>query len=150
MTVHAYRASLLHMLSEPSSTGNAPSHEYIGDGGILVKDGIIETVDAWSTLEKKLPEDVPVSAFPGCLIVPGFVDTHIHFPQTDIMAARATGLLNWLEKHAFPAEARFADATHAKECAGFFLDELLRNGTTAVSSGESSSIAGGSSGVGAT
>jgi guanine deaminase len=66
----------------------------------------------------------------GRLIVPGFVDAHVHFVQTDIVAAYGRRLLEWLEQYTFPAERAFADERHASEVAEFFLDELLRNGTT--------------------
>jgi guanine deaminase len=66
----------------------------------------------------------------GKLIMPGFIDTHIHFPQTDIIASPADGLLPWLNTHTFPAERAFSDPAHAAEVAEFFLDELVRCGTT--------------------
>jgi guanine deaminase len=66
----------------------------------------------------------------GKLITPGFIDTHVHYPQTDIIGSPAPGLLPWLETYTFPAEGRFADPVHARAVAEFFLDELLRNGTT--------------------
>jgi len=78
----------------------------------------------------RLPADVEVISHPDCLLVPGFVDTHIHYPQTDVIGSGGRQLLDWLEDYTFPTERRFADATHAREVAEFFLDELLRNGTT--------------------
>ncbi|HZF83864.1 MAG TPA: guanine deaminase, partial [Burkholderiaceae bacterium] len=74
--------------------------------------------------------DVPVTHLPGRILAPGFIDMHIHFPQTDIIGAPAEGLLPWLENYTFPAESRFADPAHSAEVAGFFLDELMRNGVT--------------------
>jgi guanine deaminase len=71
-----------------------------------------------------------VHDYRGKIITPGFIDTHVHYPQTDIIASPAPGLLPWLETYTFPAERRFADAGHASEVADFFLAELLRNGTT--------------------
>jgi guanine deaminase len=64
------------------------------------------------------------------LILPGLVDCHVHYPQIDIIASYGERLLDWLEKYAYPAERRFADAEHAQEVARFFVRELLRNGTT--------------------
>src|SRR5690606_9244706 len=74
--------------------------------------------------------DAPVTHWPGRIIAPGFIDMHVHFPQTDIIGAPAEGLLPWLENYTFPTESRFAEPAHAAEVAGFFLDELLRNGVT--------------------
>jgi guanine deaminase len=66
----------------------------------------------------------------GKLIVPGFIDAHIHFVQTDVIGSYGRRLLDWLEDYTFPAERAFADEAHAREVAGFFIEELLRNGTT--------------------
>jgi cytosine/adenosine deaminase-related metal-dependent hydrolase len=84
------------------------------------------------------PADALRAAYPGaavtdcrgCLIAPGFIDLHIHYPQTDVIGSPADGLLPWLQRYTFPHEARFADADHAAEVARFFVDELLRHGVT--------------------
>ena len=64
------------------------------------------------------------------IIAPGFVDLHIHYPQTDVIGSPADGLLPWLENYKFPHESRFSDSAYAAEVAKFFIDELLRNGVT--------------------
>jgi guanine deaminase len=66
------------------------------------------------------------------LILPGFIDCHVHYPQTQIIGAGGEQLLDWLNKHTFVAEQVFADVEHARLVAGLFLDECLRNGTTTV------------------
>ena len=71
-----------------------------------------------------------VQHLPDRLLVPGFVDMHVHYPQVDVMGSPASGLLPWLENYTFPQEARFADPAHAKAVAQVFLDELLRHGVT--------------------
>ena len=73
---------------------------------------------------------VPVEHLPGRIIGPGFLDLHVHYPQTDVIGSPAEGLLPWLEHYTFPHEARFADADYAAGVARFFLDELSRNGVT--------------------
>ena len=73
---------------------------------------------------------VPVTHLPGRILAPGFLDLHIHYPQTDVIGSPAEGLLPWLEHYTFPHEARFSDATYAADVAKFFLDELSRNGVT--------------------
>ena len=73
---------------------------------------------------------VPVERLPGRILAPGFLDLHIHYPQTDVIGSPAEGLLPWLEHYTFPHEARFAEAAYAAEVATFFLDELARNGVT--------------------
>ena len=80
-------------------------------------------------LAGRFPE-VPVTHLPGRILAPGFLDLHIHYPQTDVIGSPAEGLLPWLEHYTFPHEARFADPAYAADVATFFLDELARNGVT--------------------
>lgn len=125
----AYRASVLHCLSDPGEGADPAAVEYFDDGLLLVENGaIVEVGDA----ESMLPRcgDAPLTEFPGKIIVPGFIDCHVHFPQLDIIASYGEQLLDWLNRYAFPAEQRFADRAYADEVAGVFLDELLLNGTT--------------------
>jgi guanine deaminase len=75
-------------------------------------------------------EGVQVIHLPGKLLAPGFVDLHIHYPQTDVIGAPAPGLLPWLENYTFPHESRFHDREYADGVADFFMNELLRNGVT--------------------
>jgi guanine deaminase len=125
--LQAYRASILHLMDDPTKTGEGVAfHE---DGLLLVEDGHVVACGDYAALCDLLG-DTPVEDLTGKLITPGFIDTHIHFPQVDIIAAHGAQLLDWLEQHTFPAEAAFADPDHAAEAASFFVDELLRNGTT--------------------
>jgi guanine deaminase len=73
---------------------------------------------------------LPTTHWPGLCIAPGFVDLHVHYAQTDVIASPAEGLLPWLEHYTFPHEMQFGEWAHARDTAGFFLDELLRNGVT--------------------
>lgn len=72
----------------------------------------------------------PVTHLPGRILAPGFIDLHIHYPQTDVIGSPAEGLLPWLQHYTFPHEARFCSPAHSAEVAHFFMDELLRNGVT--------------------
>src|SRR5699024_2085989 len=65
-------------------------------------------------------------------IVPGFVDAHIHYVQTDMIASHGEQLLTWLNRYVFPVEGRYSDPAIANETASFFIQELLRNGTTSA------------------
>ena len=68
----------------------------------------------------------------GCLVLPGFIDTHVHMPQLDVIASYGTELLDWLDTYTFPAEMRYADPAHAQAGATLFVDALLAHGTTAA------------------
>jgi guanine deaminase len=128
--LQAYRASILHLEADPSTT-DGEAHAFHEDGLLLVEGGRVVACGDYAKLADELG-DTPVEDLRGKLIVPGFVDTHIHFPQVDIIAAHGEQLLDWLERHTFPAEAAFADKDHAEEAAEFFVEELLRNGTTSA------------------
>ncbi|BBP00935.1 guanine deaminase [Sulfuriferula nivalis] len=126
----AFRGSILHFLADPGESENEQAYAYFADGLMLVKDGLVDAVGDYVALASDLPANTVITDYSGKLIMPGFIDTHIHFPQTDIIAAPGTQLLDWLERYTFPAESRFDNEAHATEVAEFFLDELLRNGTT--------------------
>lgn len=89
----------------------------------------VQAAGAWNTLAAQYAQ-WPVVHWPGRIIAPGFVDMHVHFPQTDVIGSPADGLLPWLENYTFPHESRFADPAYAAGVATVFLDELLRNGVT--------------------
>jgi len=127
---HALRGSIFHCLGDPGPEGDSSKTEYFADGLLLIEDGHILEYGPAETLLAQLSESFPVTDYSGKLILPGFIDSHIHYPQTDIIASYGTRLLEWLNKYTFPTEARFDDPAHASEVAEFFLDELLRNGTT--------------------
>jgi guanine deaminase len=129
---HAYRAALLHALDDPQKAPPEAAWAYHSDGLLVVEDGLVAAFGDYQDLAAGLSAETPVSEFPGRLIAPGFVDAHIHYPQTDVVAAWGSQLLEWLNSHTFPAEQAFADRAHADEAAAFFLDELLRNGTTSA------------------
>jgi guanine deaminase len=117
-------------LHAPGGAGDAQSYRYVADGIVLVNDGRIEAVGAADEIESKLPPDITVDRHADALILPGFIDPHIHYPQTQVIASYGAQLLEWLEKYTFVEEQKFADPGHAARNAEFFLDELARNGTT--------------------
>lgn len=100
------------------------------DGLLLVKDGHIDWFGDWHEGKEKLPQNCAVQDHRGKLIVPGFIDTHIHYPQAEIIGAYGEQLLEWLNNYAFPAEKQYGDKSYAAEMADFFVGQLLRNGTT--------------------
>jgi guanine deaminase len=134
MTVTAIRADFLHCLRDPGLDGaDTAAVEHLRDGLLLVRGGRIERLAPAAALLPSLGPDVAVHDWRGRLVVPGFVDAHVHYPQVDVIASYGTQLLDWLERYTFPAEQRFADPAHAADAASFFLDRLLENGTTTAS-----------------
>jgi guanine deaminase len=127
--LHGWRAGLL-WFPDPRS----PQARHESDGLLVTgqgADGIVRVVAIgdWATLQHDYP-DLPVTHWPGLCIAPGFVDLHIHYPQTDVIGSPADGLLPWLEHYTFPHEKQFADPAYAHEVTSFFLDELMRHGVT--------------------
>ena len=123
----AYRASLLRF-------DDAGLPVFDEDGLLVVapdSTGRQRVVDVGShaAVSPRHP-DAELTHLPGRILAPGFVDMHIHFPQTDIIGSPSPGLLPWLENYTFPAEAKFIDPSHSNEVADVFFDELLRNGVT--------------------
>ena len=121
---------MLTFLRAPRGAGDAQSYRYIEDGIVVVKGGRIEAVGPTADWPHSFRPELPVEHLPDVLIMPGFIDPHIHFPQTQVIASYGAQLLEWLEKYTFVEEQKFADPAHAARNAEFFLDELARNGTT--------------------
>lgn len=103
---------------------------YVEDGLLLSENGIIQWFGPWDEGQRLIPEQVQVQHYPDQLIVPGFIDTHIHFPQTEMIGAYGEQLLEWLNTYTFPTEMQFSDPVYAQKIAAFFVQELLKNGTT--------------------
>ncbi len=130
LSSRAIRGRLLSFVRAPQGAGDAQSYRYFDDGIIVVQNGRIEAAGPADQLIAQLPAGMPVEHHADALILPGFIDPHIHFPQTQVIASYGAQLLEWLEKYTFVEEQKFADPAHAARNAAFFLDELARNGTT--------------------
>ena len=126
----AHCGSILHFHADPGLRDDPAAYEFWERGVLIVADGHVEAVGPAAALLPAAGGDLCIVEHGRRLIMPGFIDTHIHYPQTDVIASGGHNLLEWLEHYTFPAEQRFADADHARAVAEFFLDELLRNGTT--------------------
>ena len=126
----AIRGRLLTFVRAPTGAGDAASYRYIEDGIMLVQDGRIATFGPADEIAPQIPAGAAIAHHPDALILPGFIDTHIHFPQTQVIASYGAQLMEWLEKYTFVEEQKFGDPAHAAPMARFFLDELARNGTT--------------------
>jgi guanine deaminase len=123
----AFRAAILRFADDQSAVYEADGLLVIGPDAQGRE--VVRAVGDYRALAPNFP-GVSIEHLPGRIIAPGFIDLHIHFPQTDVIGSPASGLLPWLENYTFPHESRFADEAHANELATFFLDELLRHGVT--------------------
>lgn len=128
--LRAHRGALLRFRADPGAHSDPASFEFLDDGLLVVAGGHITAVGPAPQLLPGLPRDTEVIVHGKNILIPGFVDAHIHYPQSDIIASGGGALLEWLRDYTFPTEVAFARAAHARSVAEFFLDELLRNGTT--------------------
>ena len=124
----AIRADFLHFVADPDTSQQAL--ETIEDGLLILKQGRITALGKSRDWLDQLPDGIEYFDYSGRLIMPGFFDTHTHYPQTGMIASYGTQLLDWLEKYTFPTESKFSDRELADNSAEFFCQELLRNGTT--------------------
>lgn len=128
--IKAWRSAILHCIANPTEVGTEKAFEYYPDGILVVTDGIISALGHASEVTMQLPSSQEIEHHPDALIIPGFIDTHIHYPQSDMIASYGEQLLDWLNHYTFPEESKFADKGYARDVADRFLKELLRNGTT--------------------
>ena len=123
-----YRSRVFTPVRDPFAHGLEDSYRWYDDGHVTVDDdGRIAGVGAWS--------DAPagdVVDLSGHLITPGFIDTHLHAPQLEMIGSYGGHLLEWLNRYTFPTERKFEDPAHARRVAQAFYDELLRHGTLAA------------------
>jgi guanine deaminase len=128
--MRAHRGAMLHFRADPGAHADPASFEFFADGLLVVAAGRVAALGPATELLPGLPRDIEIIAHGDNILIPGFVDAHIHYPQTDVIASGGGQLLDWLKDYTFPTEAVFANSAHARSVAEFFLDELLRNGTT--------------------
>lgn len=127
--MQAYRAALLRFAPDGSAL-------FDDDGLLVIGPGpsgraVVLAAGDYRALVADWPQ-APVTHLPGRILAPGFIDLHVHFPQTDVIGSPAEGLLPWLEDYTFPHESRFAEAAYCAEMAPVFLDELQRHGVTSA------------------
>ena len=128
----ALRGPILHFLADPTQTARLEDAvQYFEDGLLILEDGKVAQLGEARDLLANLNPKISVTTLaPDQILMPGFIDTHIHFPQTEMIGSYGEQLLDWLKKYTFPTEQKFKDRNYAGHIADIFLKELLRNGTT--------------------
>ncbi|MFM2281881.1 MAG: guanine deaminase, partial [Pseudomonadota bacterium] len=130
MTSTLLRARLLSFRALPEGLDDRSSYLYLEDGGLLIRDGVIADIGSFPDVEARAGDDVTVIDHRPHLIMPGFIDTHLHFPQMQVVGSYAANLLEWLNTYTFVEEQKFVDPAHSARIAVRFFDELVRHGTT--------------------
>jgi guanine deaminase len=123
------RGRVLSFTDDPALSGSR-AYSVIDDGAVLVAGGLIEAVGEARDIFARAPQAAIIDDHSGLLIMPGFIDAHVHYPQTQVIGSYGAQLLDWLYNYTFVEEQKFADPAHCARVADFFLDELFRSGTT--------------------
>jgi len=132
MTELLLRGRTLSFNRWPEAIDDAGAYAYEEDGALLIRDGRIVAAGTYADVAKKAGEGVKTVDHRPHLILPGFIDTHVHFPQMQVIASYGAELLDWLNTYTFPEETRFSNAQHGRRIARLFLDEMVRHGTTST------------------
>ncbi|OJF95532.1 guanine deaminase [Pararhizobium antarcticum] len=130
MTTTLIRGRTLSFLRKPDTLDDHAAYAYENDGALLVTDGLIIASGSYAMVKPQAPEGVTEIDHRPHLILPGLIDTHLHFPQMQVIGSYAANLLEWLNTYTFPEECRFVESAHAARIAMHFFDEMIRHGTT--------------------
>ncbi len=130
MNTFLIRGRVLTFLAEPKAIDDTAAWAYVEDGAVLVRDGKVVASGEYADLFARAGGDVEIADHRPHLVLPGFIDMHLHFPQTQAIASYGAQLLEWLNTYIFVEEQKFASRTHADAVAERFMDELIANGTT--------------------
>jgi guanine deaminase len=131
MSALLLRGRVLSFRAKPESVDDHAAYVFEEDGGVLVRDGRVVAVGEFSTVATQA-SDVEIVDHHPHLILPGFIDAHVHMPQMQVIASYGAELLDWLNSYTFPEETKFRDSQHGRRIARLFLDESVRHGTTTV------------------
>ncbi len=123
------RGRVLSFTDDPAESGSR-AYSLIDNGAVLVNGGLIEAVGEARDILARAPPGALIDDHPAALSPPGFIDAHVHYPQTQVIGSYGAQLLDWLHNYTFVEEQKFADPAHCARVAAFFLDELFRSGTT--------------------
>ncbi len=126
----AIRGQVLQFAADPFHCDPDSACRFWSDGLVVVEAGLVREVGQAEDLLPALASDIEIHHYPGKLVMAGFVDTHVHYPQIEVIASYGAQLIEWLNDYTFPAEGKFGDPDYAREAANLFLAESLRNGIT--------------------
>lgn len=132
MTQTLLRGRVLYFIEQPQGLDDHQSYRYFEDGAVLMDSGVIRAVGDYADVSIEAQGDFEIVDHQPHLILPGFIDPHIHFVQMQVVASYAANLLEWLNTYTFVEEQKFADPAHGARIAMAFFDALIRHGTTSA------------------
>jgi guanine deaminase len=124
------RGRVLTFVAEPQGIDDTASYRYFEDGAVFVRNGKVVETGTYADIAKLSGAGVKIADHRPNLVLPGLIDTHLHFPQTQAIASYGAQLLEWLNTYIFVEEQKFARPVHAAAVADRFMNELISNGTT--------------------
>lgn len=124
------RGASMSFHADPFVVGDKDSYTFFKDALIFIDNGIITKTGSYDSLKKEITDDSIVHDYSGRLITAGFIDTHVHYPQTPMIGAYGKHLLDWLENYTYPTEAKFSNKEFASQVAKMFLKQTIKAGTT--------------------
>ena len=130
MTGKILRGRTLSYLSEPVADNESDSYVYEENGAVYIDDGVILASGPYAEVKSNAAEGVEVIDHRPKLLIAGFIDAHLHFPQVQIIGSYAPNLLTWLNTYTFVEEQKFGSSEHGARIASAFFDELINHGTT--------------------
>ena len=131
--ISAIRSAALSFASDPFADSGESCVTYLSDAILVMEDGRITQFGLADSILPTLDFHTSVERYSDSLMLPGFIDTHVHYPQIQIIGAGGETLIDWLDKYTFVAEQAFDYPGHAQQASQHFFDEMLRNGTTTAS-----------------
>jgi len=133
MNTSIIRGRTLTFKNAPKSANDLNSYQYIEDGALLIKDGKIFRSGNFSEILKQTSNNIKIYDHRPHLVMPGFIDTHLHFPQAQLIGSYASNLLEWLNTYTYIEEQKYKNYNYGQRIANLFLDELIKHGTTTAS-----------------
>lgn len=124
------RGQLLTFKDDPFMHNEQECYDYYTDGMVVIQDGHILNAGTYEDMHAAYPSLDNIDSYTDALIVPGFIDTHIHYVQSPMIGSFGDTLLKWLEAYTFPTEAKFKDKAFADSVARMFFRQILGQGTT--------------------
>ncbi len=130
MPVKGIRGQILSFHDDPFLKEPHECYDYIDDGIIVIQNGNIIDSGEYQNTVCKYPDITDLDVYDDALIVPGFIDCHVHYVQSPMIGSFGDTLLDWLKQYTFPTESMFVDKGFADEVAREFFQQLLKHGTT--------------------
>ena len=124
-----YKGSVFYFTDNPKFNKNA--YQFFSNGVLYVEDGRVVAAGDFDELSAQYPQ-VEIVDYTGKLITPGLMDSHVHYPQMEMVGSYGEQLVQWLGKYTIPTERKLADRAYADKIANLYLDELIKHGTTSA------------------